>query len=122
MPRPRPATLDENATRRRLLEDLPGWSLTDGWIHRVYRTDGWAHALLVANHIGFLAEAADHHPDLIIGWNRVEVRLRTHHVDGVTDKDFELAGRIETSTLWCPHAGSALDGPSKPWVEGPVGA
>ena len=77
------------------LAALPGWSYADGWLQRDVSTDGWRSTMLLVNAIAFLAEAADHHPDLGVHWGRVEVRLQSHEAGGVTDRDFELATRIE---------------------------
>src|SRR2546428_11283303 len=60
--------------------------------------------------IGYLAEAAYHHPDLAVTWGRVIVKLKNHAAGGVTDKDFELARKIEEVVLWRPAAGGALGG------------
>ena len=73
------------------LAALPAWHEEDGAIRRVYETDGWPTTLMLVNLIGFLAEAADHHPDLAVSWSRVEVRLNTHTARGITDKDLQLA-------------------------------
>jgi pterin-4a-carbinolamine dehydratase len=43
------------------LRDLPGWYFEDGWIRRVYKTDGWPTTLMLVGAIGFVAEAAYHH-------------------------------------------------------------
>jgi 4a-hydroxytetrahydrobiopterin dehydratase len=102
----------EIATR---LEQLPGWYFEDGWIRRVYKTDGWPTTLMLVNAIGYLAEAAYHHPDLAVTWGRVQVKLSTHSAGGITDKDFELARRIEDAALWRP-AGGALTGTPNKWV------
>jgi len=109
--------LTAEALCARLGTELEGWTLSDGVIRRVYQTDGWSHTLMVANHIAFLAEAADHHPEMVLGWNRVEVRLRTHEPPGITGKDLELARRIEESIRWAPGPESALEGPASPFVE-----
>jgi 4a-hydroxytetrahydrobiopterin dehydratase len=45
--------------------------------------------------VGFLAEAAGHHPDIDIRWRRVTLALTTHDAGGLTDKDFDLAAAIE---------------------------
>src|SRR5262245_16467118 len=50
------------------LKALPGWFYEDGWIRRVYKTDGWPTTLMLVNAIGYLAEAAYHHPDLSVTW------------------------------------------------------
>src|SRR4029434_9494545 len=52
-------TYDEAQIAERLRE-LPGWYLEDGWIRRVYKTDGWPTTLMLVNAIGYLSEAAYH--------------------------------------------------------------
>jgi 4a-hydroxytetrahydrobiopterin dehydratase len=65
---------------------------------------------MLVNVIGFLAEAADHHPDLSVTWAKVWVKLQTHSAGGITDKDFALARKIEETALWRPEPGSPLQG------------
>src|ERR1043166_7922105 len=60
------------------LKSLPGWWFEDGWIRRVYKTDGWPTTLMLVGAIGFIAEAAYHHPDLAVTWGRITVKLSTH--------------------------------------------
>jgi len=95
------------------LNALPGWYFEDGWIRRVYKTDGWPTTLMLVNAIGYLAEAAYHHPDLSVTWGRVTVKLSTHSAGGITDKDFELARRIEDVALWRPSGGALTGTPNK---------
>ncbi|MES2123510.1 MAG: 4a-hydroxytetrahydrobiopterin dehydratase [Gemmatimonadota bacterium] len=90
----KPTPLDPETLTRRL-ESLPGWTCADGWLQREYATDGWRSTMLLVNAIAFLAEAADHHPDLGVHWGRVEVRLQSHDAGGVTDRDIALATRID---------------------------
>ncbi len=94
---------------------LPGWTEAGNAIRRVYTTDGWPTTLMLVNAIGFICEAADHHPDLAVSWGKVEVRLNTHTAGGVTDKDLQLADVIERQALWRPKGG-ALTGTTKKWV------
>ena len=68
----------------------PGWEFQQDAIIRFYETDGWPTTLMAVNAIGFLCEAADHHPDLTISWGKLSVRLNTHTAGGVTDKALEL--------------------------------
>ena len=66
---------------------------------------------MVINAVGHLAEAAWHHPDITASYAWVEVRLMNHAAKGVTDKDFELASKIEEVVQWRPgKAGGALEG------------
>src|SRR5437867_1924051 len=83
-------TYDESQIAERL-QELPGWYYEDGWIRRVYKTDGWPTTLMLVNAIGFCSEAAYHHPDLAVTWGRIVVKLSTHSAGGITDKDFALA-------------------------------
>lgn len=95
----------------KLQAELPHWILEDGWIRRKYKTSGWKATLMVVNTVGHLAEAAWHHPDLTVSYAFVIVKLVTHSAKGVTDKDFELARKIEEVIQWQPaQAGGALEG------------
>lgn len=100
------------------LESLPGWEMREGWLRRKYSTPGFSHTMLLANAIGFLAEAAWHHPDLSIGYAEVTVKLQTHRVDGITQSDVDLARKIDEVVTWKPgeDSTSALSGYPKKWV------
>jgi 4a-hydroxytetrahydrobiopterin dehydratase len=107
----------EEEVRERLERELPDWYLENGWIRRYYKTDGWQATMMLVNTIGYLAEAAYHHPDLTVSWAKVWVKLQNHQAGGITDKDFQLAKKIEETVLWRPEADSPL-GPGTPnkWV------
>jgi len=81
---------------------LAGWYLEDGWLRRKYNTDGWPQTLMVVNAIGYICEAAYHHADLAVTWGKLWVKLQTHSAGGITDKDFEVAKKIEEVILWRP--------------------
>jgi 4a-hydroxytetrahydrobiopterin dehydratase len=115
MPTEPPALSDADA--RAAVADLAGWSAESGWLRRTYRTDGWPTTLMLVNAIGFIAEAADHHPDLGVKWGSVAVGLQTHTAGGITAKDVELARLIEAAASWRPGAASALDGTARKWVQ-----
>jgi 4a-hydroxytetrahydrobiopterin dehydratase len=91
---------DEIAAR--LAAELPHWQHAEGTIRRTYRTAGWKGTLMVVNAIGHLAELAWHHPDLLVGYASVEVRLSTHSAKGITALDLALARKIEDVVLWRP--------------------
>lgn len=79
------------------LADHPGWHLgDDGQLHADLQFKNFAQTLLFVNAIGHLAEAADHHPDLLIhGWNKLRISLSTHSAGGITAKDFALIAQID---------------------------
>jgi 4a-hydroxytetrahydrobiopterin dehydratase len=103
---------NEIEIKARLAAELPHWYYEDGWIRRKYKTSGWKATLMVVNTVGHLAEAAWHHPDLTVSYAFVTVKLQTHDAKGITDKDFELAKKIEEVVMWRPGSveGSALQG------------
>lgn len=97
---------------------LDHWTLEDGWLRRKFTTENWTTTLCLVNAIGFLAEAAWHHPDLAVTWGKVWVKLKTHSAGGITDRDFALARRIEDIVLWKPMAEGPLEGNPNKWVKG----
>jgi pterin-4a-carbinolamine dehydratase len=100
----------EEEIRERLRSEIPHWDYEDGSIQRKYKTGGWKGTLMVVNAVGHLAEAAWHHPDLTASYGCVIVKLATHSAKGITDKDFELARKIEETIGWRPGPQSALEG------------
>jgi 4a-hydroxytetrahydrobiopterin dehydratase len=99
------------------LAALPQWLGAEGWLRREFSTDGWRSTMLAVNAIAFLAEAANHHPDLEVHWNRIVVRLQTHSAGGVTDKDLQLAAQIESTVTWQPAGGfPGLEGQASGWI------
>ena len=88
------AVLSDDEIRTKL-EGLAGWEAGDDAIRKDYRFDTFGQAVAFVVAVAFSAEAANHHPDLDIRYNRVHVELSTHSEGGVTAKDLELAGAIE---------------------------
>ncbi len=78
------------------LVDMPGWNYKDNHICKEYELDNFKDALDFVNKIGDAAEHMNHHPDILIhAWNKVQISISTHSENGVTEKDFILAKRIE---------------------------
>ena len=88
------ATLSDDEIRT-ALDGLPGWELADGAITRQFRLDGFAGAIAFVVRLSYAAEAANHHPDLDIRYDKVRITLSTHSEGGVTQKDLDLARTIE---------------------------
>lgn len=89
---------DERAIEARISLELPGWSFAEGHLTRAFKTGNWVNTQLLFNAIGYLAEKADHHPDIIASYGRLTVKVMTHSAGGVTDKDFQLAQKINALT------------------------
>lgn len=110
--------LADDVIDKRLKAELPGWWYEGKNIRRKYITDGWLSTLALVNAIGYVAEAAGHHPDLEVTWSTLWVKLSTHSAKGITERDFALARKIDAVTLWRPEPGSVLDGTPNAWVRG----
>jgi 4a-hydroxytetrahydrobiopterin dehydratase len=76
------------------LAATPGWLISDGQLTRTETRKDFRDALLFVNAVGFLAERANHHPDILIRWNAVTMTLVTHSAGGLTAGDFALARQI----------------------------
>lgn len=104
--------IDPSDVVRRMATELPMWTFEEGTLRRRVRTSGWKATMMVVNVVGHLAEAAWHHPDLVVSYAFVVIKLTTHSARGITEKDFQLALKIEEVVFWRPGlvSGSALEG------------
>lgn len=84
-----------DAEVRERLDDLPAWELHGTEIRAKYVRPSFADAVAFVVHVGFLAEAANHHPDVGISWREVTLTLTTHDAGGLTSLDFDLAAQIQ---------------------------
>ncbi len=77
---------------RSALASLPGWEVRDGVLARTFQlAGGFGGSIAFVNRLAAAANAADHHPDLAIVWDRVTVTLVTHSEGGITAKDVAMA-------------------------------
>ena len=73
---------------------LPGWARDGSNITRTVTLADFRAAMLYVGAVAYLAEQANHHPDLLIQWNKVTLTLSTHSAGGLTANDFDLAAKI----------------------------
>ncbi len=76
------------------LQEVPGWQLMDKAIRRESIFRDFREAMAFVNHVAEIAENLDHHPDICIYYNKVVLSVYTHSEGGLTDKDFDLARRV----------------------------
>lgn len=86
--------LSEAEVRERL-KGLPGWTYAGGRIEKRYPFRAFTDGLAFVNRVAAIAEALDHHPDVLLQYGSVTLMCTTHSEKGVTEKDFELAARCE---------------------------
>ena len=78
------------------LTNLDDWLLEENQIVKQFQFKDFAEALSFVNKVGAVAEEMDHHPDIFIhSWNKVKITISTHSEGGITQKDFQLAEKIE---------------------------
>ncbi|PIQ63021.1 MAG: 4a-hydroxytetrahydrobiopterin dehydratase [Bacteroidetes bacterium CG12_big_fil_rev_8_21_14_0_65_60_17] len=79
------------------LRTLPGWTHADDALSRTFTFGSFKEAVSFMVRVAFEAEALKHHPEISNVYNRVDIRLTTHDAGNkVSDKDIELAGRIDS--------------------------
>lgn len=77
------------------LEDLPQWSEVNGVIQRTYQFKDFVASMKFVATIADMAEERQHHPDILIRYNKVTLTLSTHDAGGITQKDFDLAAAAD---------------------------
>jgi 4a-hydroxytetrahydrobiopterin dehydratase len=77
------------------LANLDGWARDGDEISKTYTLLSFPAALAFTSTVGHLAEAADHHPDILVQYKKVTLTLSTHEVGGLSARDFELAAQID---------------------------
>jgi 4a-hydroxytetrahydrobiopterin dehydratase len=88
------ARLADDAVNGQLAK-LPGWSHVADRIAKTYRSAGWHETIAFVNAVAWIAQRADHHPDLSVHFNRCVVSYSTHDAGGITQNDLVCAARIE---------------------------
>ena len=90
----RPSRLEPDDARARA-EALPGWELQGEALRRRYQFPDFKAAVAFVNRVAGLADAADHHPDILVEYDKVTLTLSTHSAGGLTELDFALARQID---------------------------
>jgi len=84
------------------LNGLQSWRREGDEIVRDFECETFPEAIAFVTRIADLAEAANHHPDIDIRFNKLRIALTSHDSGGLTQRDLDLAGRIDAAA---PHAG-----------------
>ena len=77
------------------LAAAPGWSLVDNAIQKRFDFPDYHRTMAFVNAVAWVAHAEDHHPDLLVGYNRCTVRFNTHSVGGISVNDFICAAKVD---------------------------
>ena len=87
------ALSDQDARTR--LAALTGWEIDGDRLRKRYTLDSFMAAIAFVNRVAALAEAADHHPDILVEYRHVTLTLTTHDEGGLSARDFSLAASID---------------------------
>lgn len=75
---------------------VAGWEIVNGHhLWKAFKFPDFRQALVFVNRVGEIAEAEGHHPEITLGWGKVEIALWTHVARGLTENDFILAAKID---------------------------
>ncbi len=85
------------AAARRLLDEIPGWIIENDSVVRSYAFKNFYETMAFVNLVAFIAHREDHHPELLVSYNRCRVVYSTHSVNGLSENDFICAARIDAA-------------------------
>lgn len=89
-----PKLLSEEEIAKKLTE-IPQWTREEKQIKRKVKLKNFLDSMGFVTKVAILSERMDHHPDILIQWNRVTLTLSTHSAGGLTDMDFILSKKID---------------------------
>jgi 4a-hydroxytetrahydrobiopterin dehydratase len=80
---------------RSLLKKLDGWEYSGGRIAKTYAFKDYYQALAFVNATAWISHREDHHPDIVLGYNRCRVEYVTHAINGLSENDFICAAKLD---------------------------
>ena len=78
-----------------LLKGLPGWALEGGMIAKTYTFKNYFETMAFVNAAAWISHREDHHPDMLVGYNKCRVSYITHAIDGLSENDFICAAKLD---------------------------
>ncbi len=88
------AAMTTEAIEQHLVQ-VPGWVLAAGSIEKRYSFPDFHRTLAFVNALAWIANAEDHHPDLLVSYGQCTVRFNTHAVNGISINDFICAAKVD---------------------------
>ena len=84
----------EDSKISELLKQVSGWTLKDGHLFKKIKFKNFVEAMKFLNSVAEIAEQEAHHPDFCVHYNKVEIEIWTHAINGLSENDFILAAKI----------------------------
>jgi len=89
------SVLSDEDVQARLGELGDGWEKYGNSLRREFKFDDFSGAVDFVNRLTPIANELNHHPDVFLSWGLARVSLISHSEHGITEKDFELAKRLD---------------------------
>ena len=80
---------------RPMLKGLQGWALDGAMIAKTYEFKNYYDTMAFVNAAAWISHREDHHPDMLVGYNKCRVSYVTHAIDGLSDNDFICAAKLD---------------------------
>jgi 4a-hydroxytetrahydrobiopterin dehydratase len=80
---------------RELLKQLKGWILEDGKLVKVYPFPNYYQTMAFVNALAWISHREDHHPELVVGYNKCRVEYSTQAINGLSENDFICAAKAD---------------------------
>ncbi|MBI4452472.1 4a-hydroxytetrahydrobiopterin dehydratase [Candidatus Woesearchaeota archaeon] len=80
------------------LKEIPGWKLKDGHLYKKLKFADFSESIKFVNSIAGIAESEGHHPDFCVHYDKVEIEIWTHAINGLSENDFILAAKIDKAS------------------------
>ena len=77
------------------LKQIQSWALKEGHLSKKFKFGNFAEAIKFVNSVAEIAEQEGHHPDFCVHYNRVEIEIWTHAINGLSENDFIIAAKID---------------------------
>ena len=84
------------AQAKDMLRQLKGWIIEEGKLVKVYPFTNYYQTMAFVNALAWISHREDHHPDLMVGYNKCRVEYSTHSIGGLSENDFVCAAKADT--------------------------
>ena len=78
------------------ISDLNGWEFKNNAIHKIFTFESYLNSIAFINRLAEIAEEKNHHPDMVVGWCKIDVAFTSHDQGGVTTVCIDMAKRTES--------------------------
>jgi 4a-hydroxytetrahydrobiopterin dehydratase len=78
------------------ISDLNGWEFKNNAIHKIFIFESYLNSIAFINRLAEIAEENNHHPDMVVGWCKIDVAFTSHNQGGVTTACIDMAKKAES--------------------------